>query len=236
MAGKTSPWVYVGIGCLALVLVSVTCVGVGLFGFMRWARNLEQTIKDPVTREQRVKELLGIDDIPDGYYAMLGMELPFIARVAMLSDRAPNEAGKISGFGERGFIYVDFIRKLGQKEAALRDFFEGRRDDPSVLEESGINIDVDELIDRGVVQQDEAELLYVSQRGNVTAHGHSGRGITTLVLVECGIDKRMRLAVWFGPDPNPDARAAELDLTGTPADARAIADFMGQFRLCPSDS
>ena len=120
-----------------------------------------------------------------------------------------------------------------QDEQELRDYFEGKTDDPGVLRDNQINIDVDEIIGRGVITDEEAALMYVAQRGSLSTHGHSSEGLMSLVMVDCPGDSKMRMAIWFGPDPRTEgAEAEQADLTGTPADEAAIAGFMSHFNLC----
>ena len=51
-------------------------------------------------------------------------------------------------------------------------------------------------------------------------------------LIECEGDSRLRIGIWFVPDPDPDAAPEELELTGTPGDPDAMADFYSHFDLC----
>ena len=114
----------------------------------------------------------------------------------------------------------------------LRDYFEGKTDDPRVLRDNNIDVDVDEIITRGIVPLDAATLMYVAQRGSVSTQGFKGEGVTSVTLIDCPDDKRLRMAIWFGPDPDPGLTADEADLTGTPADEAALVEFMGGFRFC----
>jgi hypothetical protein len=84
-----------------------------------------------------------------------------------------------------------------------------------------------------VIEQDGHSLLYLAQRGEVGLSGHSGDGIHALILVDCPEDRKLRIGIWFGPDPEPDSEPASVDYAGTPADPAAIKAFMGHFRLCP---
>ncbi len=164
---------------------------------------------------------------------MMALTVPFVMEIAMLSDQPPNSEGVVTSFDERGLIYIETIG-IGQDEDELRDYFEGRTLDPDVLRENNINIDIDEIINRGVIPRDDGDLLYVTQRGSVSTRGYSGKGITALVLVDCPQDSRSRMAIWFAPDPSPDSPVDELELAGTPADEAELGRFMQQFRFCDS--
>lgn len=221
----------IGIGCLVVIgLMAIAAGACGVWVYSE-AQRIEREMEDPEARGGRAASLLGVDELPDGYYPMAAFSVPFVMDTVLLSDVPPDEDGRIEDFGERGFIYVNMIR-LGQDEQELRDFFEGRTDDLDVLEDNGINVDTDEIIGRGVVDLQYGRLMYVTQRGDVGMRRQRGEGIATIGLVECPDDDAMRIGIWFGPDPAPDAPLEEVDLSGTPADEMEMAAFYGRFRLC----
>ena len=45
-------------------------------------------------------------------------------------------------------------------------------------------------------------------------------------------DSRLRVGIWFGPDPDPAKPASETDFTGTNADPEEIRKFAEHFRFC----
>jgi len=230
---RTSPWVYVGVGCLALVLLAVAAVAtLGYFGY-RQVKQFEADMKDPQARTQKALEALGADALPEGYHAVMSMSVPFVMDMAILSDEPPDADGRSHGRGKRGFIYVSSMAPAGKREA-LRDYFEGRGGEPDELRQQGINLERGELLKRGAVDVEGQHLMYVAQRGSIsTGHGGGGgHGITTTMLVECPGSDRQRMAFWFGPDPDPAVAPDKLDLTGTPGDEEALRAFMGHFRLC----
>src|SRR5262245_3003057 len=224
---KTSPWVYIGIGCLIFVVIGVAAAGTAVFWGYRKAKQFGEEMKDPAAREAKVKGILHADTLPPGYYPMIGMTVPFVMEMAMLSDRPPKPDGQIGEMGERGFVYFNVISQ-GKDQQELRDFFEGKTDDASVLRRNNINVHTKEILKRGVIEQRGHRLLYFAQRGNISAGGHAGEGLSSQILVQCGTDTRMRMGIWFGPDPG------SKDLTGTPADEAAIGEFMSHFRPCGS--
>jgi hypothetical protein len=164
---------------------------------------------------------------------MMAFSIPFVMETAMLTDVPADAEGGEPEFGDRGFLYVKMLR-MGQDEQELRDYFEGRTDDASVLSDNGINVDVDEVIGRGQLQLDEVELMYVVQRGDVSmgSRGGRGQGLASMTLIECPADSRLRVGIWFVPDPDPEAAADEVDLAGTPGDPAALSAFYSHFRLC----
>ena len=236
---KTSPWVWVAVGCGGFLLVCVLgAVGLGFLGF-RWAKGLEATLKDPVARTDKVTGILGCEELPEGYYAMVGMSIPFVMDLAVLTDVEPVDGEEPHDIDERSFIYLEML-SFGKQSQELRDYFEGKTDNASVLRQNNINIRVDEIIKRGTIDRPNGNLLYLVQRGSLDAFGTDLDGYTAMILIDCPGDRRTRMGFWSGPDPSADrtgASAEELtagDLAGSPADEQAIRDFLSGFELCPA--
>ncbi|HEX4952768.1 MAG TPA: hypothetical protein VF017_05165 [Thermoanaerobaculia bacterium] len=236
-AKKTNPWVWVAAGCGGvIVLGGLAIMGLGWWGFNK-AKSFERQLKDPVAREASVREILGADSLPDGYHAHMGMSLLGFMKMAMLSDRelpAGEDPGGKVPFDERGFFYFDMM--AGSKNAKkVEDFIAGRIGVEEMLEDTNVNLDLDEgeKIAEGPVAIAGGQARYVAQRGGVgMGVKRQDDSLNTMVLVDCPGDRRFRFAIWFGPDPNPDAPADQLDLTGTPADPAALEAFLGHFHLC----
>lgn len=225
---------WVGGGCLVIVFVGlILVIGGGYFAY-RAARQIGEQMKDPVAREAKAEEILGVDNLPEGYHAALAFAPFSLIKMVVLTDEPPNEKGECEGFEERGFIYMELIG-LGSQEKKLRelrDYFEGKTDDASVLEEHHIDIDVDEQINRGVFDIGNEEVFYANQRGTVGFKGETMQGITSLQLIDCPGDERMRFGIWFTSDPDPAAPVEQLDLTGTAADPEALESFLEPFHFC----
>jgi len=230
----TSPWVYVAAGCGGILVLGVVALALLGYGAFRFGKQIEKDLKDPATRAAQVKAVLGTDTLPDGYHPMIGLSIPLMMDMAMLTDREPGPDGKPRGPGERGFVYV---RVLGgdADERELRDYFEGRTTDDSVLRRHKLDVHVrdQEVIRRGVVQTNGYSVLYLAQRGALQMHEGRTRGVNDLLLVDCPEDKRMRMGIWFGPDPDPETPVATANFEGTPADETALTAFLGHFHLCP---
>lgn len=235
---RTSPWVYVGLGCLGVVVLGgLAIAAIGYFGY-RQVKQFEADMKDPQARTEKVRQTLGADQLPEGYHAIMSMSIPFVMDMAMLSDAPPDEQGRTHGGGTRGFIYVSSMAP-GAKRDAMRDYFEGRRDEPEELRRQGINLERGEELKRGTLDMPGQRILYIAQRGEIHMGSRArsssrGHGITTTMLVECPGSDRQRMGFWFGPDPDPTAAAGRLVLTGTPGDEEALRAFMGHFHLCGS--
>ncbi|RMG48272.1 MAG: hypothetical protein D6718_02160 [Acidobacteria bacterium] len=218
---------YVMIGCLSVLLLGATCVGGCIVLTVRFARQVERTQVNPDARTAKALEILGAERLPEGYRAVAALEIPFFARMAIIST---GEAGDESRpeLGDRGLIYLDLIH-MGGNEEDLRDFFEGRTDDPEALRRGGVHIDVQEIIRRGVIRAGGAEILYVAERGSISTQGHRASGVTAVCLVQCPQDHRRRVAMWYASESEASGKDG---LEGTPADEEALVAFLNRFRFC----
>lgn len=232
---KTSPWVYVGCGCVAaVVLVGALLVGGG-FLFYRKVKQWEAEIEDPAVRAEKVRQVLGYQEPPEGYYPLMGMTIPFVMEMAFLTDQPPSESGEVNDqkFRERGFLYFRMSSLF--KERDLEDYFEGRTDDPEALRHSNIHIDRGKVLGRGSMRVGDMDLRYVSQLGDMRFGSNwDQESLTTLLLVGCPDDGRTRMGIWFSPGPldAEETPPEELNLTGTIADESRIRDFVSQLQLC----
>ena len=205
---KTSPWVYVGIGCLIIAILGVIGVGGILFVGYRWAKGVKTSFEDPAVRSEKVMEILGCKELPKGYHAVLGLSVPFLMDVAILSDRESSKKGAFPGFRERGFLYVNALRE-GREQKELRSYIEDK--DPNAtppgrrktrIEAGQITFDAGEIIHKGIIDAQSPKLLYTVQRGSLTVKGSHFEGLAAIILIDCGTDERMREAIWFAPDPS----------------------------------
>src|SRR5437867_1908763 len=121
---KTSPWVYVAIGCGVLVMVFILVAAVAGFFVYRTVHRVHAEMTDPVLRAQKVKEILGARDLPEGYHPLMTFSIPFILETAMLSDREPDPDGKGKSFDQRGFIYIKTLQTHNEKK--MRDYVDGK--------------------------------------------------------------------------------------------------------------
>lgn len=235
---KTSPLVWVAVGCgIFVILGAVVVGGLGFWGY-RWGKNLEQSIRDPVAREQKVLSVLGTDALPEGYFPALGMSIPFVMDMAMLSDTPMAEVKGTEDprpeFNERGLLYLETLSG-GRQQKELEDFFEGRTDGNQALRHTGFNFKRGKILTRGTVELPGVrQAQYIVQPGGLDSMSRrDDDSITTTVRIECAGDKRLRLGMWFGPAPPPaDEEGATPDLTGTSGDPVEIERFFGHFRPC----
>jgi hypothetical protein len=231
---QTSPWMYVGCGCGLLVALTLAgVVGLTFLGY-RKGKDFEESFKDPVKREARSREILHYDKLPEGYYPMGAFSIPMMMDMAILSDREPPPGADQKtggGFKDRGFIYMVLRDWMGKREG-LRAYMEGTGKRPDWMKKSDVDLDTQEVLGRGKVEMDGRTALYVASRGEVQRRGQRTKGLVTLLSVDCPEDKRLRLGLWFGPDPDAGKPADPADLHGTPADPATIQEFASHFHLC----
>jgi hypothetical protein len=233
---KTSPWLYVGIGCGVLLLLGLgAAVAGGLFLFKQ-TQQFQEDMANPVTRTEKVKKILGAQTLPEGYHAVMSLSVPAIVDTAILSTRAPDAPPSGQTGGERVFMYF-FLKPSSVKDAEeLRSYLEGKSNDPSVLTRNNVQVGENEPIGRGVIPLEGRRVLYLAQRGEMqTQHSEDeGQGslLNSILFIECPGQNRVRMALWMAPDPAPGAPLEQLDLKGTPVDPEAIRAFMSHINPC----
>jgi hypothetical protein len=234
---RRSPWLYVGLGCGALVLLVVVGVVVSGLWLATKVKDVAAEMNDPVVREAKVKSALGAKDLPAGYYPQMSFSLPMLMDMAILSDRPPDpaKAGPGDGIDKRGFLYFKFPSK-GQDQQQLRDYFSGTTDDATVLKRNNINVDAKEIIRRGTFDSNGHPVLYLSQRGAARNQMGGGQlshdGLNTMVLFQCSGNDKLRMGIWIGEDPQPDKPVKEADFAGTVADEAELRPFIAHFHPC----
>jgi hypothetical protein len=229
---KRSPWVYVGLGCLAFVLLGVgAVVALGAWG-VHAASSWAKEMSDPKVRTQKALKVLGAASLPDGYYAQAAMSVGPLMEMAVLTDRAPGPKGPVQGYDQHMFTFLR-VTQTPQDREKLRDFMDGKRDDMGMR--NGYNVTTQEVIRRGAIDVTGFTLHYVAQRGEFQQAPSSPKrvGIQSVMVLDCPKDDgRARVGFWLGPDPDPSKPAKSLDLSGTNADEDVLKAFMGHFQPC----
>jgi len=112
VADSKTVFAYIGIGCI--VIVGVMAIAAGACGVWVYseAQRFEAEARDPEARADRVLSILGADTLPEGYYPMIGISIPFVMETALLTDEEPQDDGEEANFGERGFIYLATTSKV----------------------------------------------------------------------------------------------------------------------------
>jgi hypothetical protein len=244
--GTTSPWLYVGLGCVLAVGLAVgTVVGLGYLG-LRKAERFAADLADPQARSAKVQRVLGYAEPPPGYHPAVSFSIPMLLRVAILSDQPPSPEGEPVA-GSRTFVFVD-AREFGNDRQEVRDYLEGRSEWAPFFERTQVSTRGHREL--GSPRQ-EAFARGSFEEGGVTYRWASYRvpdGLETLVQVECPRPgRRVRIGVWSAPDgavagagspedvaPEPwAAEGGDPDLAALPAAEPALREFVGHLRLCP---
>jgi len=220
---------YVGLGCGGCALVIGVMVVVSVVGGVRLARKIERDMENPVARAEQAKRLLGTEELPEGYHAVVSVSLPLVFETVILADRPGVADHELSTETEKLFVYVELIRGSGK----WRQDASGKADPEEVLAEQGIRMEgPSEEIGRGEIALEGATVDYVSERGTLFLQGHRFEGLTTFLMVHCEGSKKLRVGLWSHGDPEvPDAEQ-ERDHSGTCADPAELEAFLGPFDLC----
>ncbi|HEX9732655.1 MAG TPA: hypothetical protein VGG06_11800 [Thermoanaerobaculia bacterium] len=241
MAKKsTSPWVYVGCGCLGAVVLGIgACIGLGVVG-TRFARNLEAELKDPALRQERAREILGADELPEGFHAQLHVSVPWIFEMVVLSDGEPVEYRddgdadlEARHLGDNAFVYLA-MPDLGDAREDFERLLEGR--DSRDLENVQFDLDFrsEELLGRGEIDLPPQHVRYATHRGEFRDGRERSPGVYSVLLVDCPGSSKVRAGFYWQrrPEQAPALEAGPgADLGGTPYED-ALRAFLGHFQLC----
>lgn len=231
---ETSPWLYIGCGCAGLVILGMAAFSAFTYFAYRKGKEIEKTWSDPKAREEKAREVLVYKELPEGYYPLGAMSIPFVMDMAMIGDDPPPAGAKPDdheGFRERGFMYFK-VRQMGKGDREIRDFMEGKGKKPDWIQADS-DFTQQDILRRGEVSAAGQRILFSAMRGEVDVNDQKRDGITTMMLIDCPKeDERLRFGLWFGPDPAPGEPSDKLDLAGTNADPEEIREFASHFRFC----
>jgi hypothetical protein len=229
--GRQPSWL--GCGCgLLVALVLAGFVGMTWFAYLQ-GRDFERGLKDPAYRDARTRAVLHYRELPPGYYPLGAYSVSFFLKMAMLTDLDPSRglASREHPFSQRGFLYMSSHR-LGERDRDVRRYLAGLGRRPEWMDRANVDLRQGEILRRGRIEVQGVPLLYSASRSEMNVQGQAVHGIATLFLVDCPHRGRTRLGLWFGPDPHPASPAATDDVTGSPADPKALAEFAGHFQFC----
>lgn len=240
-----STWQYIGCGCGGLVILVMGLVAAMTWMMYRQGKEMEATMKDPAARAEKARGVLPWRELPPGYHPVGAFSVPFLMDMAIFTDRElpAGEAPRGGSLGERGFLFVHMrgLGGMGARRDELQDFIEGKRGEPSWFQESDMRLDTSDRIAHGAVDLPGGagqRILYSANRGEISLDNQERQGIVTFLLADCPGDEKIRLGIWFGPDPVESPAAGQpvdpAAYAGTPADPEAIRQFAGHFQFCPA--
>lgn len=246
-AKKTSPWIYVGLGCATLIVIVIALCAAALYFTHQWKEHMADGFRDPVYRTAQAQEILHCDRFPEGLRAMLGVSLPFVGRAAILSDRELTKKEEIRGFDRQGFAYLQlsgFFTNRASIRERYKSFLQGTISSTDFWNEHRFMMDRGfdrekvaweghEVLSQGAFPDRDYQVTYRSQRGDLQINRDVMKVIGTFMLIECPKEDPSAMAFWLKKDPAPDEPASALDLEGTPADELAVRSFLQNFQPCP---
>lgn len=163
---KTSPWVYVAIGCGAAIVLAIAAVGgVAWWGY-RVAKRTTEQLTNPEARAASVSRTLGATSFPDGYHPAFSFSFPKVFELAVLTDRLDASARDHKLFKERGFVYVKTLSS-GSDRKKLDDYFSGTIDGKGLMRTVPFALTVSETVGRGTITRDDMTIRYVAQVGTI---------------------------------------------------------------------
>lgn len=229
-AAKKSPWPYIALGCLGLLIVAGVVVAVSGYFLVSKVDQMGKEMNDPEIRDAKARKLLGADTLPEGYRAVAALSVPYVMDMAALSKGADTAS---AGPDRTGLMYMRVLSDASNK-AELRKYMDGEDYDADALQNLQVSVEETEVIRRGRVQTEDATYLYVANRGPLRAQTHNtdSDSINSVMLVDCDMSAKLHLMLWFAPDPGPGKPIDEVDLSGTPADEAALKQLVSHFAPC----
>lgn len=233
---RTSPWVWIAAGCGGCLVLTVAATVAIVWGGYQFTQELVEDLENPQSREAKVLEILGAEELPEGYYPAMGISIPWITDVALLSGKPveyerQNEEDSLDidladdDFGDRAFIYIS-SRTFTDPDDEAERFFTNRAGRAMTVQVQGIGVRARELLREGEIEVRGVPVRYRIDRGGLEMHRseHLGRrdtvgepeGLLIRFHFRCADAGRLRLGMWHGP-----AAEGALD-EPAPAEAPAV--------------
>jgi hypothetical protein len=226
---KRSPWLYVGLGCLAAIVLSCGALFAVGAGLVTWAKGWGEEMADPARRGNKARReaeaLLG--GVPEGYHAAFSFGVPMVFSTVQFIDAPIPLDGGVPEF-TRQLSYMQLMETDQSKE--LRDFFDEKKAGGS-LNSDNLQVDTKEELGRGVFQHQGRDVRWVSLKGRVRQQGgkyDQGDGVVTMMLFDCPKDGNIRVMTWLMQEPE----GGTAELTGTVADPKEIEKLLKPLSPC----
>jgi hypothetical protein len=221
---KRSPWVYVGIGCLAITIFGClgSLIGMKLVcgGMKQWAEDLNDQQKQEQKARAAAEESLG--GVPVGYYPVFTFGIPFVFDMIVFVDHPPQPDAAITF--DRLFYFQRVIETDNTNR--IQEYFEGKGDAEAL---KGAQIDAKQELARGELTHQERKVRWIAARGRIQTQGPYERGedgIINAMLFDCPKDGKMRIAMWQMRDEG------QTELKGTVADPEELQKLLTGLSPC----
>jgi hypothetical protein len=231
---SSQPWLYFCCGCVGCFAFLVAGgLGAGFLGFTA-LKDYTDTLRDPESRNARAREILGAEELPEGYTAQLYFRIPKLLEIVVLTDGEPAVWQEGDNFdeddlteeqlGENFFLYLSAWDRDDDMDPFSPDT------DDRVKVDSGFHVRSEEILGEGDLTAAGGRVSYTNHRGELINQekNQSRAGVFSQLEIHCeSDDPRSRFALWFRHGENI------TDLAGTPADRQALASFLQSFDVCP---
>ena len=234
----TPIWVTVGCGCLLLVaLVIGGIVAAGYWGVSSFQGYLDE-MRDPEARSARAAEILGAEELPEGYSAQFYFRIPWFLDFVVLTDGEPMKIEteddvnlELDSVKKHMLMYFK-VRNERMANEDIEAMLRGERTSDNVRTDLGFELDPTEELGRGELEIGSQELSWVAYRGEIDSQDGDLEGVFSQVIVDCPGEEMTRVAIWFRRDPEDFGVEMAPDLAGSPADEQALEAFMSHFDFC----
>lgn len=230
---SVSPWVWVGCGCILMVVVIVALIGgLGVAGYSLLS-GMAEDMADPLARTEAAMQLLGADELPEGYQAIGFFKIPWFLDMVFLSD-IEREPMKIEGdmqekmeafedmamdtrdIGDNTFFYIK-LRSDGGTGDSIEDIMAGRGEGASQVD-IGAELESFEELAAGQLMIRERAVTWQAHRGTLTDGSESVEGTYAVFAFDCADSTYSRNAFWF----------QRLDETEEPVDGAAAVEMTAE--------
>ena len=224
---KRSPWVYVGLGCAAALVLLCGTGLVVILGAAKMTKDWAEDMADPTRRENKARKeaMATLGGIPDGYSAAVSFGLPMLFDMVMFVDAPLLADGGVPAF-ERQFIFMRVMET--ERTGEMKAYFES---DGGTFQSDNMQIDSKGELGRGSFMHKGRKVSWVAVKGRVRTQGEYDRnedGLVTTMLFDCPDNGQVRVGTWQMKEPE----GGSGELTGTVADEKEMQKLLSPLSPC----
>jgi hypothetical protein len=225
---KRSPWVYVGIGCAAAIVLSCGTILIATVVGVNALKGWGEELADPTKRENKARKeaMASLGGIPDGYSAALSFGFPMVFDMLLFVDAPLLADGGVPQFN-RQFIFMRLIET--DRTAEMKAFFESS--DGGTLKSDNLQVDSKGELGRGSFMHKSRKVSWVSMKGRVrnqTQFDKDEDSIITTMLFDCPDNGQVRIGTWQMREPEEGF----TDPNGTVADQAEMQKLLSPLSPC----